>query len=128
MCAQASLWGNQYDLSISAGEQRPHEQHVDADEKARMQRIACKRDAQREHILIDHSQPVIAKMLANSECHCAYGRAFSVCTEEQQRDIHFVLDNAGMELFSDLCLADCLLHNKLCAKVVFHAKVSQKIC
>jgi hypothetical protein len=33
-----------------------------------------------------------------------------------------------MELFSDLCLADCLLHNKLCAKVVFHAKVSQNIC
>ena len=35
-----------------------------------------------------------------------------------------VLDNAGFELVTDLCLADFLVTSGLASKVVLHAKVS----
>lgn len=36
--------------------------------------------------------------------------------------IHIVLDNAGMELFGDLILADWLVVGKFCKRVVLHCK------
>ena len=41
---------------------------------------------------------------------------------ESQRRIDFVVDNAGLELFSDLCFADWLLRVNLADRVVFHFK------
>jgi hypothetical protein len=36
--------------------------------------------------------------------------------------LHVVLDNVGLELVSDLCLATVLTHFKLVDRVIFHAK------
>jgi hypothetical protein len=36
------------------------------------------------------------------------------------------LDNSGLEVFVDLCLADFMLSNSLADKVVFHGKVGLK--
>lgn len=36
--------------------------------------------------------------------------------------VDIVLDNAGFELFGDLCLAELLLEAKLASKIYFHVK------
>jgi hypothetical protein len=41
---------------------------------------------------------------------------------DSKRRIDFVLDNSGLELFSDLCFADWLLSNGLADKVMLHFK------
>ena len=43
-------------------------------------------------------------------------------TSSEPRRIDFVLDNCGLELFSDLCLADWLLSAGLADKVMLHFK------
>ena len=43
-------------------------------------------------------------------------------TNSETRRIDFILDNCGLELFSDLCLADYLLSVGLADKVVLHLK------
>ncbi len=40
---------------------------------------------------------------------------FDVC-------IDFVLDNAGFELLTDLCLADFLITKRLCSRIILHLK------
>jgi len=44
------------------------------------------------------------------------------CKQTPATRIDFVLDNAGFELYTDLCLAEFLLEKKLCQKVQFHVK------
>lgn len=41
---------------------------------------------------------------------------------EKKRRVDFILDNAGLELFADLCLGELLLTYKLCDQVVYHVK------
>lgn len=36
--------------------------------------------------------------------------------------IDFIVDNAGLELFGDLCLADCLLTNQVAERIYLHLK------
>lgn len=43
-------------------------------------------------------------------------------SEKQSIRMDFVLDNAGFELFTDLCFAEFLLDKKLCDVVQFHVK------
>jgi hypothetical protein len=40
--------------------------------------------------------------------------------------VDFVLDNAGLELFTDFCMADFLLAKGLAAKCVMHGKASME--
>ena len=56
------------------------------------------------HLLVDHSENIISR--------------FTTTLNE----VVLVLDNAGMELFSDLLLADYLLSQGLAQKVHIHAK------
>ena len=42
--------------------------------------------------------------------------------DSTQHHIDFVLDNAGFELYTDLCFADFLLEKKFCQQVRFHVK------
>ncbi|NER36241.1 MAG: protein-glutamate O-methyltransferase family protein [Oscillatoria sp. SIO1A7] len=42
--------------------------------------------------------------------------------ESQGKRIDFIIDNAGFELFCDLCLADYLLTSKVSAEIHFHVK------
>lgn len=42
---------------------------------------------------------------------------------KSQRRLDIVLDNAGLEVFVDLCLADFMIEKSLADKVMFHGKV-----
>lgn len=92
---QICLWGNQCDLSISSGEN--------------VHKVACPLK-QVEHlksfILINDSQ-LVYDFLRNSK---------------RKNRIDFVLDNAGLEFFGDLCFAEFLITSKFTDKIVFHVK------
>lgn len=45
------------------------------------------------------------------------------CVEKiQAKEVHFILDNAGLELFCDMGLADYLIRSGVASKVHFHVK------
>ncbi len=83
-----ALWGNRVDMSLwQAG--------------SRAQEVSASRvEHEQDKILNDHTQEVIQYLAA-----------------DRGRTIHFVLDNAGFELFCDLLLADYLLNSQLAAVV-----------
>jgi uncharacterized protein with ATP-grasp and redox domains len=91
-----SLWGNRADLSLSSGksDSAAHDTHVPHD-----------------HLLVDNTSAVIAHMEAIK----------SVPLEDRKCTI--VLDNCGLELLTDLVLADALLRTHTFGAVVFHVKV-----
>lgn len=95
---RVDLWGNRNDLSISLG------QAVEKKEDNIFKVV----ESYDSFILSDDSKKVWE--------HLAY-------EFEGERIVDFVLDNVGMELASDLLLADFLLEQKLCTKVRFHVKV-----
>jgi uncharacterized protein with ATP-grasp and redox domains len=88
------LWGNQVDLSLWPASQG-HETGAEV--------FA----ARAEQALVDDSSWV--------------GKYVSGLSEESQVD--FILDNAGFELVTDLCLLDLLLATGRVGKVVVHVKV-----
>ncbi|KAL3874311.1 hypothetical protein ACJMK2_037343 [Sinanodonta woodiana] len=91
---QVALWGNKCDLSISAGFENSQ--------------TSCPLDqveTLKDHILIDDLKPLWTCLRAS-----APGR------------VDIVLDNAGFELVTDLCLAEILLSTKLASSIHFHAK------
>lgn len=46
---------------------------------------------------------------------------------ETERKFHFVIDNAGLEFFCDICLALYLLRTNAATSITFHVKVYFKI-
>lgn len=62
------------------------------------------------HLLVDHTD---AALYVINACKARRGRAGKV---------DLVLNNAGLELVADLCLADFLLHADLAARVHLHGK------
>ncbi|UJR27373.1 hypothetical protein I4U23_008663 [Adineta vaga] len=97
---EISLWGNQCDLSLSAG--------ADSSQKHDPfhQIIELK-----SHILINH-QTSVFNYLYDLQ---AYLMNLDVC-------IDFVLDNAGFELITDLALADFLISKRLCSRIILYLK------
>ncbi|XP_068201245.1 damage-control phosphatase ARMT1-like [Palaemon carinicauda] len=93
---EASLWGNKCDLSISCG----------ADVAQTSDLMKCL-DTLRENILVNQSDSLWQLLVA---------------LPEDQRDIVLVLDNAGFELVSDLCLMTFLMESGLATNVVIHVK------
>lgn len=89
-----SLWGNQADLSMSAG-QTPVARHSDIHAAAE------------SHLLDDY---------------CAQVLAYLERQHPSEHPIIFVLDNAGTELYHDMCLADWLLTHHHTTRIIFHAK------
>lgn len=87
-----ALWGNQADLSLWPAGRGEQPQHANADEE-------------RAHILADDSALVVAAL-----------------NERRSGQVDVILDNAGFELISDLCLTDCLLFSGLAATVRWHLK------
>eukprot|EP00794_Sanderia_malayensis_P006557 gene6558-7298_t len=99
MLFEYCLWGNKCDLSLSAGHQVTHQ----LQESSQLKNLLA-------HILANETEKVWAQILvAESRAH---GHA----------RLDFVLDNAGFELYSDLCLAEFLLDKKLFDTVNFHVK------
>ncbi|TPX34445.1 hypothetical protein SeMB42_g07314 [Synchytrium endobioticum] len=95
---QFSLWGNQTDLSLLV-----HARHADMYKSQVSSK--SKLHESRKNIIVDDLDNVVSYLstVANGV-------------------IVFVLDNAGFELFSDLCLAHWLMHKGIAAKIVFHVK------
>lgn len=96
--AQYCLWGNKCDLSISAGVQVYNQ----LKESAQLQSLS-------EHIISNNAEEVWKYIKEK-------------CKQTPSTRIDFILDNAGFELYTDLCLAEFLLEKKLCQKVQFHVK------
>jgi len=96
----AVIWGNQADLSIwPAGSTTPAAMFGMAQSSSEAGHVA--------HLLADHARAV-ADALASSAEPLAHA--------------DFILDNVGLELASDLLLADFLLSNDWVRSIRFHAK------
>ncbi|KAK0093970.1 hypothetical protein PV326_012205 [Microctonus aethiopoides] len=96
-----NLWGNRCDLSLSGGSIDAHE-GINPIEQLKMFD---------KYILIDDS--VTVWNLLNKQ---------SVETKNQDVIIDIVLDNAGYELFTDMCLAVFLMTKNLAQKIRFYVK------
>ena len=51
-------------------------------------------------------------------------KTFGYFSLNENARVDLVLDNAGLELFTDLCLGDQLISTGCARKVIFHGKVS----
>eukprot|EP00041_Stephanoeca_diplocostata_P036154 m.1304367 g.1304367 ORF g.1304367 m.1304367 type:complete len:284 (-) comp24812_c0_seq2:2241-3092(-) len=102
---QFSLWGNKMDLSLNP----TLNSDLDAMEKMQSNSEAHL-DELKSHILSDHSDALWAKVEALRT------------TQPPTARIDIVLDNAGYELFTDLCLAHWLINNGYAAQIIFHTK------
>ncbi|KAK3092418.1 hypothetical protein FSP39_002588 [Pinctada imbricata] len=93
---QISLWGNKCDLSISASQ-----------ENAQTESILDQLHHLAPNILIDNTQQVLKRLREGLDVN---------------QDISIVLDNAGFELITDLCLAELLLACGFTTVIRFHGK------
>ena len=91
-----ALWGNKCDLSISAGDSN-YQTDVDPVRQA---------DLLQQYVLCDDTSRVW-HLLASLKPGCC---------------VDIVLDNAGFELFTDLCLAEFLVSSGVASRVRFHGK------
>lgn len=96
---ELSLWGNKCDLSISGGEK--NYQQRDPLEQL---------DDLQPYLLVDDI-PRIWHYLSTAK------------HKNSVKRIDIILDNAGFELFGDLCLAEFLIKMDLCSNVHLHAKI-----
>ncbi|KND03902.1 uncharacterized protein SPPG_01355 [Spizellomyces punctatus DAOM BR117] len=95
---QFSLWGNQTDLSLLINV-------THADIHAMQTTSAGSLAKVEEKVIVNDLEKVLQRLEGIKR-----GR------------VDIILDNAGFELFADLCLADWLVHSSTAAKIVFHAK------
>lgn len=94
---QVALWGNKCDLSISAGAS-----NYQTDVNPIAQATVLQR-----YVLCDDTSR-IWQLLSSMKPGCC---------------VDIVLDNAGFELFTDLCLADFLVSSGMASRVRFHGKL-----
>ncbi|KAJ9588360.1 hypothetical protein L9F63_018286 [Diploptera punctata] len=95
---KVALWGNQYDLSRPVGSELPEEN----DPLKNIQLLS-------DHVLVDESE----KMWSVLEAAAKHRESIT---------IDIVADNAGYELFADMCLADTLCAFSLATKIRFYVK------
>ncbi|KAF4519307.1 hypothetical protein B566_EDAN005246, partial [Ephemera danica] len=93
---RVALWGNKCDLSISGGES--NDQKVDP---------VSQLESLEENILVNHLDQAWEILSKASSPH---------------KTVELVLDNAGFELFTDLCLAELLVRRGLADTVRIHVK------
>ncbi len=95
---QVSLWGNKCDLSISAG--ADNSQHVNAFSQ------------------LDDLQPYILRDDGND----VWEHLSQVQNPDKGKRIDIILDNAGFELFTDLCFAEFLIASGFASEIRLHPK------
>jgi len=96
VAAQVALWGNKCDLSISAGASN-YQTNVDPIGQAKLLQ---------SNVLGDDDTSQVWRLLASKPQCC----------------VDFILDNAGFELFADLCLAEFLISSGTASRIRFHGK------
>ncbi|CAD5224779.1 unnamed protein product [Bursaphelenchus okinawaensis] len=92
---QICLWGNKADLSLTGGDP-----HFMADT------LFKELDDLRGNILVDHLDQV-SEFLEKLD---------------KKGTVDIAMDNAGLEVFTDFCLATVLISQNLASKVIFHGK------
>eukprot|EP01147_Barroeca_monosierra_P003418 gene3418-8291_t len=96
---QFSLWGNKSDLSLMADfDGSQNIDHLQAGTEDHLNEL-------KEYILCDHTLQL-----------------WSLVSTLEKGLVHIVLDNAGIEVFADLCLGHWFVNAGHAAKVVFHGK------
>ena len=95
-----SLWGNKTDLSLLIDASK-----IDPANLAEQNGASGKKSP---FLIVDDFEQVWSLLSTQST--------------GTKRRIDIVLDNSGLELFSDLCLADYLIESKLADSVTFHGK------
>jgi hypothetical protein len=108
---QYALWGNKTDLSLSAGSAAALSKGGSAVLEAAAEAAAASGGA--SPLLCDDFD-ALWRALAPADA--------SSSSSSAPRTVHLVLDNAALELFSDLCLADGLLASGCASVVVLHGK------
>ncbi|XP_022083064.1 protein-glutamate O-methyltransferase-like [Acanthaster planci] len=98
---QISLWGNKCDLSISAG----------IENSQKISPLSQLKEL-RDKILVDDTEKLWHVLEKARERKAENGKV----------RLDIVLDNAGFELFTDLCLAEFALHTNAVDTVVLHYK------
>ncbi|KAL0124486.1 hypothetical protein PUN28_006377 [Cardiocondyla obscurior] len=94
---ELSLWGNRYDLSATSGS-------------------SCSKTGN-PLTIVEH----LKKNILVNDWEIVWDTVNKKMKEND--DIHIVLDNAGYELFTDLCLAAFLVTIAPTTKITFHAKL-----
>ncbi|KAE9549286.1 hypothetical protein FO519_007508 [Halicephalobus sp. NKZ332] len=92
---QISLWGNKCDLSLSSGD-----------------------PSQIQETLFNSLEELSSSILAND----IEKAADFILKECKNKEFHVIFDNAGLEVVTDLALAEFLVERGLVKKVVFHGK------
>lgn len=90
---QLALWGNRIDLSLFSSGNRINNPNP------------LSQQSEQANILVNDSR-LLADLISNF----------------QEKRIYFILDNAGFELFCDLCLVDFLLTTQAAEKIYLHLK------
>lgn len=93
-----TLWGNKCDLSLSAGE------NIDL-----CVNPLAMVDLYESNLIVDNCNAIYDDLVKNAK-------------NNTPNIIDYVCDNAGYELFCDLCFADVLIAKKLASKIRFHIK------
>jgi len=112
-----ALWGNKCDLSISSGSS--NSQHS-VDILDQLQRLS-------QHVLHDDWTLVwtylhsLHSTLNDTQC-CQEEASNNLIQKRSLIRIDIVLDNAGFELVTDLCLAELLMSRSLADVIHFHVK------
>jgi len=104
---QYSLWGNKTDLSLLVDASK-----IDPAAFAKAQEQEA---AGQPFVIVDEFEGVW-RLLREHMRRAAGGK------QAGTRRVDIILDNAGLELYSDMCLADVLLQYGLADEVVFHGK------
>ena len=99
---QISLWGNKTDLSMIATQDN---YNATQDMSSLGAETTKEVDRLLENVLSNHSNDVYG-ILKDGVCP----------------QVDFVLDNAGFELFTDLCFGEFLVHFGFAKRIIFHCK------
>jgi uncharacterized protein with ATP-grasp and redox domains len=108
-----SLWGNRLDLSLwpvaqgtEQGEETSHRKLVE---------FVARASSESDKLLVNDSDRVFQYL---------YSTLFGTETKDDptSRRVDIIVDNAGLELFCDMCLAHYLIASGIADQVVFHLK------
>lgn len=100
MC-EVCLWGNATDLSLLT--------NISLDEIKKLQGSRARKESEKNILVND--LPAAFQVLRRAQKE-----------EKSERRVHFILDNAGFELFVDLILAGYLLSTGMATTIVLHPK------
>ncbi|KAF6264621.1 hypothetical protein COO60DRAFT_1698204 [Scenedesmus sp. NREL 46B-D3] len=111
---QYSLWGNKTDLSMLVDVA-----HLDSSAAAAAAAVSSSSGSGNSNIIVDETDALWEYLKAKAAAAQGSGSEGLQCSLPR---IDIILDNAGLELFTDLVLADYLVATGLAGQVVLHGK------